>query len=159
MDRSGLLPPSADMRAYTATALLALSGACFMRVACAGAPVFWVGAAAPCNFNSLQTAIAAVPDGAEIRLATNQAYTDINLDIEDKSLLVTGGWSDCADDVAEGVTELVGDPLQVRPVLRIASLATAREVVLRRLHVSGGRRSGIELSGHVELTLERSVIE
>jgi hypothetical protein len=159
MDRSGPLPPPAVMRAYPSTALLALFGACFMRVACAGAPVFWVGPAAPCNFNTLQTAIGAVPDGAEIRLAGNQAYDDINVTLSDKSLLISGGWADCTDDAAEGVTELVGDPALNLPVLAIGSPATAREVVLRRLGIRGGRRSGIELSGHVELRVERSVID
>lgn len=147
------------MRAYRAIALLALSGACLVRDVAAGAPVFWVGPAAPCNFNSLQTAIGAVPDGAEIRLANNQAYDDINVTISDTSLLISGGWSDCTDDAAEGVTELVGDPALNLPVLAIGSPATARDVVLRRLRVRGGRRSGIELSGHVELRVERSVID
>lgn len=147
------------MRAHAAIALLALSCTCAMRVAGAGAPVFWVGAAAPCNFNSLQTAIGAVPDGAEIRLANNQAYDDINVTLSDKSLLISGGWADCTDDAAEGVTELVGDPTLILPVLAIGSPATAREVVLRRLRLGGGRRSGIELSGHVDLRVERSVID
>ncbi|RYD16220.1 MAG: hypothetical protein EOP90_05360 [Lysobacteraceae bacterium] len=139
--------------------LIALSGMGTMGDARAGAPVFWVGAAAPCNFNSLQTAIGAVPDGAEIRLATNQAYDNVNVVVGDKSLLISGGWGDCSDDAADGVTELVGDPLLVLPVLAIGSPATAREVVLRRLHVRGGRRSGIELSGHVELRVERSTVD
>lgn len=139
--------------------LLVLGGAGAMHEASAGAPVFWVGAAAPCNFNSLQTAIGAVPDGAEIRLANNQAYDDVNVSISDKSLLISGGWADCTDDAAAGVTELVGSPVLNLPVLSIHSPASAREVLLRRLHVSGGRRSGIELSGHVELRIERSVIE
>lgn len=139
--------------------LLVLGGAGAVRDAGAGGPVFWVGAAAPCNFNSLQTAIGAVPDGAEIRLARNQAYDDINVTLSDKSLLISGGWADCTDDAAEGVTELVGDPALNLPVLAIGSPATAREVVLRRLRLSGGRRSGIELSGHVDLRVERSVID
>ena len=139
--------------------LLVLVGAGAVRDACAGAPVFWVGPAAPCNFNSLATAIGAVPDGAEIRLANNQSYDDINVSVNDRSLLISGGWADCTDDAAEGVTELVGDPALNLPVLAIGSPATARDVVLRRLHISGGRRSGIELSGHVELRVERSVID
>jgi hypothetical protein len=147
------------MRNRLAMALFALAGLASMADARTGAPVFWVGAAAPCNFNSLQTAIGAVPDGAEIRLANNQDYDDVNVVVGDKSLLISGGWSDCSDDAAEGVTELVGDPLLAQPVLAIGSPATAREVVLRRLHVRGGRRSGIELSGHVELRVERSVID
>lgn len=139
--------------------LLVLGGAGAMREASAGAPVFWVGPAAPCNFNSLATAIGAVPDGAEIRLATNQAYDDINVAISDKSLLISGGWADCADDEAEGVTELVGSPVANDPVFSIHSPASPREVLLRRLRISGGRSSGIELSGHVELRIERSVVD
>lgn len=147
------------MRAHVAIVLLVLVGAGAAGDTRAGAPVFWVGAAAPCNFNSLQTAIGAVPDGAEIRLANNQSYDDINVTVNDKSLLITGGWADCADDAAEGVTELVGNPALNLPVLAIGSPATAREVLLRRVRISGGRRSGIELSGHVELRVERSVID
>src|SRR5690349_4393626 len=121
------------MRSCLAIVLVALSAA--IGDARAGAPVFWVGAAAPCNFNSLQTAIGAVPDGAEIRLANNEAYADVNVAISDKSLLISGGWEDCTDDAASGVTELVGDPLLAAPVFAIDSPATARDVVLRRLHV------------------------
>lgn len=145
------------MRSCLAIVLVALSAA--IGDARAGAPVFWVGAAAPCNFNSLQTAIGAVPDGAEIRLANNEAYAGVNVAISDKSLLISGGWEDCTDDAASGVTELVGDPLLAAPVFAIDSPATARDVVLRRLHVRGGRRSGIELSGHVELRVERSMVD
>lgn len=147
------------MRAQVAIVLLVLGGAGATHEASAGAPVFWVGAAAPCNFNSLQTAIGAVPDGAEIRLANNQAYDDINATISDKSLLISGGWADCSGSAAEGPTELAGSAVLNQPVLAIGSPATAREVVLRRLRIHGGRRSGIELSGHVDLRVERSVID
>ena len=147
------------MHLFVVTTLAALFATAATGDARAGAPVFWVGPAAPCNFNSLQTAIDAVPDGAEIRLANNQAYDGLNVAISDKSLLISGGWSDCSDDAADGVTELVGDPLLVEPVIAINSPAVAREVLLRRVHVRGGRRSGIELSGHVELRVERSVID
>lgn len=125
-----------------------------------GAPVFWVGAAAPCNFNDLQTAIDAVPDGAEIRIAGNQAYDDINVEIDDKSLILAGGWADCAGTVNSQPVALTGAAAGIaRPVVRVASAVTPRLVILRRLHVSGGRRSGIELEGQVELRVERSVVD
>jgi hypothetical protein len=130
------------------------------RAAHAGpAAVFWVGAAAPCNFNSLQTAIGAVPDGSIIRIASNQSYDDINVVIDDTSLTLEGGWADCSGSTNGQQVSLVGDPTKVEPVLRIASITNARAVTLRHLHISGGRRSGIEISGHVDVRVERSTVD
>lgn len=141
-------------------ACLAATPASSTPTAVDGAPVFWVGAAAPCNFNDLQTAIDAVPDGAEIRIADNQAYDDVNVEIDDKSLILAGGWADCAGTVNDQPVALTGAAAGIaRPVVRVASAATPRSVVLRRLHIGGGRRSGIELEGQVELRVERSVVD
>jgi hypothetical protein len=125
-----------------------------------GLPVFWVGAAAPCNFTDLQTAIDAVPDNAEIRIAANQAYDDVAVDVTNKSLVIAGGWSDCTGTVASDPVVLVGaQGGTALPVIRVSSLVTPRVVILRRLHLTGGRRSGVELGGLVQLRVERSVID
>lgn len=123
-----------------------------------GPPEFWVGAAAPCNFQSLATAIGAVPDGSIIRIASNQDYDDINLVIDNRSLTLQGGYADCLGTSGPQPT-LRGGALVILPVLRIGSAVTARSVLLRRLRIEGGRRSGIELGGRVTLELDRVVLD
>jgi hypothetical protein len=125
----------------------------------AGAPVFWVGPAAPCNFNSIQTAILAVPDGAVVRIASNQAYDDINLTIANKSLTLEGGWADCTGTVLDGRVLLQGDPDLLQPVIRISAGAPGREVTLTRLQLRGGRSSGLAVSGPVDVEVRRSWID
>lgn len=57
-----------------------------------GPPVFWLGGGgAPCNFASLEIALGAVPNNAIIRIANNQAYTNINLTLLDKAVRLEGG--------------------------------------------------------------------
>jgi hypothetical protein len=122
-------------------------------------PVFWVGPAAPCNFNSIQTAILAVPDGAEIRIASNQAYNDVNVTISNKSLTLAGGWADCSGTPLAGSVVLNGDPDVLQPVIRISAGAPGRDVRLSRLQLRGGRSSGLAVSGPVEVEVRRSWID
>lgn len=121
-------------------------------------PEFSVGAAAPCDFQSLATAVGAVPDGSIIRIASNQSYDDINLAIDNRSLTLQGGYADCLGTTGPPPT-LRGDVLAILPVLRIGSAVAARHVLLRRLRIEGGRRSGIELTGRVSLELDRIVLD
>ncbi len=125
-----------------------------------GGWVYWVGSGATCDFNHLQTAINAVPDDSEIRIVDNQVYSDVAIQIIDKSLLLAGGWSDCAGTMNNQPVTLTGAPGgSARPVIQVTSAVTPRMVVLRRLHLSGGRRSGIELAGRVEVRVEQSIID
>ncbi len=129
-------------------------------VATAGPPpTFWVGAAAPCNFNSLQTAIGAVPDGSIVRIASNQSYDDINVTISDQSITLEGGYADCTGTPGDAYVTLTGSAVTAAPVIGVSSPVVAREVTLRRLRIEGGQGSGIELSGHVSLSLERSIVD
>ncbi len=133
---------------------------CIARVAGAGpAPVFWVGAGPPCNFQTLQTAIGAVPDGAILHLASNQAYDDINVMILDKSLTIQGGYADCTGTPSNELTVLTGAAAGSAPVLLIDSGTFHRDVVLRYLAVRGGLRGGIEVSGYETVSIERSRID
>ncbi len=143
------------LRRLALVAVLAIPGP----AAHAGAPVFWVGPAAPCNFNSIQTAILAVPDGAVIRIASNQAYDDINVTIANKSLTLQGGWADCNGTVLDGTVLLTGDPDLLQPVIRINAGAPGREVILTRLQLRGGRSGGLAVSGPVEVEVRRSWID
>ena len=142
-------------RSWGAALLLAGCGV----AASADAAVFWVGAAAPCNFNTLQTAIGAVPDGSVLRIASNQDYDAINVTISNKSITLEGGWADCTGTPLDDVVTLTGSPVTAAPVIGINSPVVAREVTLRRLRITGGQQSGIELSGHVDLSLERSIVD
>ena len=129
-------------------------------LAVAGAPsTFWVGAAAPCNFNSLQTAIGAVPDGSIVYIASNQDYDGINVTISNKSITLEGGYADCTGTPDDAYLTLTGSPVTSAPVITIGSPVIGREVTLRRLRIEGGQASGIALSGHVSLRLERSIVD
>jgi hypothetical protein len=144
------------LRMLLCVALLLGAG---VRTARAGVPPFWVGAGVPCNFNSLQTAIDAVPDGATLRLASNQLYDPINVTITDKSLVIEGGWADCSGTPGDPDVTLSGLAGSFLPVIRAWSPAIDREVLLRNLHIRGGERSGVEIGNHVTLTLEYSRVD
>lgn len=153
---ASMSPPRGALRRRLAlAAILAIPGL----AAQAGAPVLWVGPAAPCNFNSIQTAILAAPDGAVIRIASNQAYDDINVTIANKSLTLDGGWADCSGTVLDGRVLLNGDPDVLQPVIRVSAGAPGREVTLSRLQLRGGRSSGLAVSGPVEVLVRRSWID
>ena len=122
-------------------------------------PTFWVGPAAPCNFNSLQTAIGAVPDGSIVRIASNQSYDGINVTISDKSITLEGGYADCTGTPGDAYVTLTGSAVTAAAVIDINSPVVAREVILRHLRIEGGQESGIAVSGHVSLTLERSIVD
>ena len=138
--------------------VLLLAG-CSLVASAGPPPVFWVGAAAPCNFNSLQTAIGAVPDGSIVRIASNQDYDAVNVTIVDKSITLEGGWADCEETPGDATVTLTGSPVMAAPVIGVNSPVIAREVTLRRLRIEGGQQGGIALSGHVSLTVERSIVD
>lgn len=133
--------------------------ACLAMPARAQPQSFWVGGGgAPCQFSTLSTAIGAVPDGAIIRIASNQTYDDINVTIIDKPLILEGGWADCAGTPAIDNTVLNGSPVADMPVIRAESNGSLRQVRLSRLDIRGGTRSGIEGEGMLDLRLEDVVI-
>jgi hypothetical protein len=127
--------------------------------ALAGGPVFWLGGGgAPCNFSSLPVALGAVPQGAIIRIAGNQPYTDINLAITDLSVTLEGGWADCAGTPSDDRTVLEGAAGTGLPVLRVEAAGLARSVRLEHLHIRGGTRSGIEVDGLLDVRLSDTVV-
>lgn len=130
------------------------------RAATAGIdPVFWLGGGgAPCNFASLPVALGAVPQGAIIRIANNQAYTNINLTISDRSLTLEGGWADCAGTPSSERAILQGAPGAGLPVLRVQAGGSTRFVRLEHLHIRGGTRSGLEVDGLLDVRLADSVV-
>jgi hypothetical protein len=125
----------------------------------AGGPVFWLGGGgAPCNFANLSTALGAVPQGAVIRIASNQSYDDINLEIADLSVTLEGGWADCAGTPSNARTVLLGAAAANLPVLRVEAVGTARSVRLEHLHLRGGTRSGLEVAGLLDVRLDDTVV-
>ena len=121
--------------------------------------VFWLGAGgAPCNFSTLAVALGAVPQGATIRIAGNQPYTNINLAIADQSVTLQGGWADCAGTPSNERTIIEGAPGANLPVLRVQAVGTARSVRLEHLQIRGGTRSGIEVDGPLDVRLDQTVV-
>ena len=124
-----------------------------------GPPVFWLGGGgAPCNFANLDVAIGAVPNGAIIRIANNQAYDNINLTVLNKAVRLEGGWADCAGTPSPEPAVLNGAPAAALPVLRFEAAVTSRSSRLDRIHLRGGTRSGLEVSGTVDVRLELSQV-
>jgi hypothetical protein len=128
-------------------------------MALAGGPVFWLGGGGvPCNFASLPVALGAVPQGAVIRIASNQAYADINLAIANLSVTLEGGWADCAGTPSVERIVLEGAPGAGLPVLRVEAAGVARSVRLEHVHIRGGTRSGLEVDGLLDVRLADTVV-
>lgn len=124
-----------------------------------GPPVFWLGGGgAPCNFASLDIALAAVPGGAIIRIANNQPYDNINLTVLNKAVRLEGGWADCAGTPSPEPAVLNGAPGANLPVLRFEAAVTNRSIRLDRIHLRGGTRAGLEAAGTVDVRLDLSQV-
>lgn len=129
-----------------------------------GPSVFRVGAfGAPCTHATLQAALADAtnPFGTEIRLADNQVYNGININIIGKDLSIIGGYTDCsASRPTTGVrTVLSGSVGSGDSVIEIVGGATRREVLLRNLEIRGGEADadgggGVEIDGNAIVTFD-----
>jgi hypothetical protein len=115
---------------------------CALMTLCVAAPAatYRVGAGGACTHASIQDAIdaaAADPDVADtIRVTRSLAYQDVSLDIHDQSLVITGGYAYCDDEIGDGLrTELAGDG--DNSVVRIHGDG---DVTLRYLTLSGGHQ-------------------
>ncbi len=126
--------------------------------AIAGGPEFWLGAGGGCDFQSVAVAIGAAPNGSIIRIASNQTYENINVVINNRALTLVGGYADCTGTPGANPT-FVGAAGANAPVFRITSAVNPREVTLQRMRIEGGTRSGIEVSGRVDVELRGVVID
>lgn len=121
--------------------------------------VFWLGGGgAPCNFSTLSTALGAVPQGATIRIANNQAYTNVNLTLANRSVTLEGGWADCAGTPSAARTVIEGAAGANLPVLRIQAAGTPRNVRLDHLEFRGGTRAAIEVDGLLDVRLDDTLV-
>jgi len=99
----------------------------------------WVGAGASCDFDTLQGAIDSLPtDGSHaiVRVANDRPYTDQALTIEDRSLSLIGGFSDCEGTDEGERTVIAGDG--AHPVIRVSQTLGLRALTLTRVDVTGG---------------------
>jgi hypothetical protein len=148
-----------DPARLAAGAMLAAIAFAPITAGAGGPPVFWLGGGgAPCNFASLDIAIAAVPNDAIIRIANNQAYDNINLTVLNKAVRLEGGWADCAGTPSPEPAMLNGAPGANLPVLRFEAAGTNRSIRLDRIHLRGGTRSGLEAVGTVDVRLDQSQV-
>jgi hypothetical protein len=152
------MPASRCRRAATAFSsllLLLLAAADEVR-----AVVYTVGADAACTHASLQAAIDAAqgsPGPDEIQLAGNQSYTAVALSIGQQDLILTGGYSDCADTTPVGATLLNGQGGSAAPVVSItgSGVRDLRNLSIIRgdASMSNGSGGGINFRGRGELIL------
>ncbi len=99
-----------------------------------------------CNASSLQTAINIAKFDAsidEIRVATNGTYNE-NIIIGNQSIIIRGGYVDCASAVDEnpasrtGQTTITGVANAESPVIRITGDSAQHSIVLDSLTITGG---------------------
>jgi predicted outer membrane repeat protein len=125
--------------------------------------VYRVGASgAPCTHATLAAALTAAPAQGEtiIRLADNQLYTGINVNIAARNVTIVGGYANCAATASGGDrTVLTGAPAAADSVIEVDSGSDRRTVVLRHLEIRGGTPDadgggGLQVQGDTGLTLE-----
>lgn len=126
------------------------------------AAIFTVGAGgAPCTHATINNALfAAIANGSvadEIRIARNQAYNNLSIELTDWSpatvgaITLAGGYDDCADTTPSGTTTIDGGTLD--PVIRVnTSSQAASNVTLRDLVLSGSSQSGLRVEGGGNVT-------
>lgn len=125
----------------------------------ASAATFSVGAGPDCSHASIQDAIDAAaangPEADTIRIASNQAYEQVRLEIRDQSLTLAGGFANCSAVVAsEPPTLLSGAGNDGGPVLEIVAVGAEepRTIHLQNLEladadVGPGDGAGLRVRG------------
>lgn len=130
--------------------------------------VFRVGAfGAPCTHATLPAAIAAASTSGttEIRLADNQVYNAVNVNIVAKNVTIVGGYVDCAAAApSDGArTSLIGAPGADDSVIEVVGGESERSILLRNLELEGGEPDadgggGLEVDGSAVVTLDNVLI-
>jgi hypothetical protein len=127
----------------------------------ASADVFTVGIGPDCTHAGIQDAIDAAeangPGADTIRIASNQAYEEVRLEIHDQSLTLAGGFANCsAVVVSEPPTVLSGAGNDGGPVLEIVAVGGTgpqtvhlQNLVLADADVGPGDGAGLRVRGWV----------
>ncbi len=108
-----------------------------------------VGADSQCGFSSIQTAlnVLVIFGASEIRVARNKTYNE-NLIIEDRDVIITGGYLNCSD---MGLPNAIGGPGNnqsiidgggIGSVIRIGNTNQRREITLKNLQLTNGNTNG-----------------
>lgn len=147
--------------------LAALTATLLASPALAAVALLRVGADPACDFrtdllpNALQAAIDTVPltvppgDLYVIRVARNGLYTGIQASILERSVLLDGGYTDCADTLPDTTATVIdAQGLLSGPVMRVDGLSARTAVTLRRLSLRGGAGS----TGHGLLVRHADVV-
>lgn len=110
--------------------------------ASAGGPPVYVGSGAGCHHASLAAAVAATPDGGEIRIAMAELILDASLVISNRQLRIVGGYSSCSAAQPTSASVLrAGVP--GAPVVTIDdNIGGAFQVELVNLRITGGSTAG-----------------
>lgn len=98
-----------------------------------------VGLGAGCDTSSIQAAIAIANNAngiSNIRIASNQAYTEQALTIDGKNVRLVGGYANCTDTVGGSVTYINGAGGATKSILDIKGSTTT--VAIHNLRFLGG---------------------
>lgn len=130
-------------------------------VAHAQVALYTVGADGACSHGSLQSAVTSASTNeatvTTIHVARNQAYTSLALTVEDRNVILAGGFDDCSDFTPSGTTTLSGTGGTAAPTLFVDA-NFERDVTLRDLSITNAefvvRGGGIRAINAVNLRLE-----
>ncbi|NCJ06171.1 hypothetical protein GS597_06495 [Synechococcales cyanobacterium C] len=143
-----------------------------------GAQILRVGGDNACDYSRVQDAIndaRSLPATDVIRIARNAEYTSQALQINDKSMILEGGYASCAASQPDpSNTILDGTGGSNRPVIRIRNEDNSQvmRVELRRLTIQGGTTStsrilrsasllngaGLNIRGRVQADLTNTLV-
>lgn len=116
-----------------------------------------IGADAGCDFDSAVDSIQVAIDAgnSEIRVATNGNYLN-NLTIENKSVVIRGGFDDCsaanANQVSSDLTVINGNAL-AEPVIYITGSDVSQQIRLENLTLTGGTSVSPKFGGGISVQL------
>lgn len=123
--------------------------------ACSTLNTVCVGAGPDCDYSNLQQAIESASTSSAattIHIAHDQAYVSQNLSIENRNIVLRGGYSSCADYIPSGKTVLSGAGGNGDSVVSISAPSGYRKVTLRGLEIrEGGSADGINRGGGVNI--------
>lgn len=105
-------------------------------------PPVYVGSGAGCQHATLAAAVAATPDGGEIRVAMAELLLDASLVISNRQLRIVGGYASCSAALPTSASVLrAGVP--GAPVVAIDdNIGGAFQVELVNLRITGGSTAG-----------------
>lgn len=108
-----------------------------------------------CDFNTLADAVAAAaahPFADTIRIADNQPYFAVSLDLTGQSLVLAGGYADCGSTFPTGKTVLDGNGSFLSPVITIGDMGK-HSYAFQDLDIQNSSVAGVSIAGEHTVSL------